>query len=105
MQASSSNFDLDFYRSSTSSGSPELILLILDPIMSLLHCEGHIWLCIGQVNAITVDSKPAHVVEYNIRGDQKVSVSYQLLGLKPTTSQDDSTMKFDWRTSSIKEHM
>src|SRR5271168_3916484 len=32
-----------------------------------------------------------------------ISISYQILGLRPADSNNDPTLKFDWRTYSIKE--
>jgi hypothetical protein len=33
-----------------------------------------------------------------------ISILYQILGLRPADSNNDPTLKFDWRTYSIKEH-
>jgi hypothetical protein len=91
--------DLD---TSDLSGSGT-VLLVSDPIASLLRCEDHVWVCIGLVNGITNDGKSVQFLDLDLLGESKVSVSYQLLGLRPTTSEDDPSMAHDWRTYSTAE--
>ncbi|PPQ83076.1 hypothetical protein CVT26_011922 [Gymnopilus dilepis] len=79
------------------------VLMVSDPIASLLRCEGHIWLCIGLVNGITNDGKSVPFLDLDLLGESKISVSYQLLGLRPSTSDDDPSMAHDWRTYSTAE--
>lgn len=79
-------------------------LVISDPIASLLKCDGRIWLCIGEVNGIKKGGKAIDCVSEDVLVDSSnVSVSYQILGMRPANSDDDPTLKFDWRTYSVKE--
>lgn len=69
------------------------------PVVSLLRCEDHIFVCIGEVNDIIRDSK--HLAELSLEtlSDPLVTISYQLLFLILTTVDDDPTKKLDWRWS------
>jgi hypothetical protein len=84
--------------------SEQLVLAISDPIASLLSSDNQIWLCIGEVNALKVDGKAAEYVPHEMLPEKVVTVSYQLLGLRPTTTLDDADMNHDWRSYTIPEH-
>lgn len=88
----------------TDVNESESNLIISDPIASLLRCDGRIWLCIGEVNGMKVDGKHVDCVDCDLLMEPTVSISYQILGLQPSDSHDDPTLKFDWRTYPIKEH-
>ncbi|PPR05743.1 hypothetical protein CVT26_008496 [Gymnopilus dilepis] len=79
------------------------VLMVSDPIASLLRCEGRIWLSIGLVNGITNDGKSVQFLNMDLLRESKISISYQLLGLRPSTSDDDASMAHDWRTYSTAE--
>jgi hypothetical protein len=57
-------------------------LAISNPIATLLHCENDLFLCVGEVNAIYIDSKCADEVPVAWLKEQKVSIGFQVLKLK-----------------------
>ncbi|KAG6819331.1 hypothetical protein H0H93_012840 [Arthromyces matolae] len=73
-------------------------LMVQDPIATLLVCEGRAWLCIGEVNNILHDSKSVESIPLEILYEGTVSISFQLLGLRAATSDDDPTLQYDWRS-------
>jgi hypothetical protein len=85
------------------NGTAESDLIISDPVASLLRCDGRVWLCIGEVNGMKVDGKPVDCINCDLLMEATVLISYQILGLRPSDSQDDPTLKSDWRTYPIKE--
>ncbi|TEB26935.1 hypothetical protein FA13DRAFT_1795184 [Coprinellus micaceus] len=78
-------------------------LLIHNPIVTILCCEGKAWLCIGEVNAIKVDGASVEEVVFGMLSEEFVSISFQVSGLRPSTSEEDTTAKLDWRTSTFPE--
>lgn len=80
------------------------VLMISDPIATLLHCDNRAWLCIGEVNGLRVDGQYAEFVPHEILPEKTVTVSYQLLGLRPATLDDDPSSLSDWRSCRIEEH-
>ena len=51
------------------------------------------------------DGKAIDWIDQDILMDSlNISISYQVLGMQPTNSNDDPTLKFDWSTYPIKEH-
>ena len=69
------------------------------PVASLVRCDGSIFLCIGEVNDIIVDSQHVEQVDVNILMEPTVSISYQLLYLVPSKEGDDPDLRHDWRWS------
>ena len=67
------------------------------PIATLVRCETHLFLCIGEVNDITVDSRHTDLVEVEYLTEPSVYISYQMLTLVPATTEDDPDLKNDWR--------
>ena len=80
------------------------MLAISDPIASLISSDNWIWLCIGEVNALKVDGKLAEYVPHEMLPEKVVTISYQLLGLRPATNLDDADMKNDRQSYTIPEH-
>ncbi|KAH6869091.1 hypothetical protein BKA70DRAFT_1414167 [Coprinopsis sp. MPI-PUGE-AT-0042] len=80
------------------------LLTVHDPIATILCSDRRIWLCVGEVNAITVDGQLADDVPCHLLKEKTVSVSFQLLGLRSTTHDDDPSSMNDWRTYNILEH-
>jgi len=85
-------------------GSEQLVLAISDPVASLLCSDNRIWLCIGEVNGLRVDGQPVDYVGHSILCESITTVSYQLMGLRPATTEDDPESKNDWRSYSMEEH-
>lgn len=74
------------------------ILAVSDSIASLLSCESKVWLSIGEVNGLRVDGKAVDFVDMMMLSESIVTVSYQLLGLRRATSDEDPSEQYDWRT-------
>jgi hypothetical protein len=69
------------------------------PIATLMRCSGQLFLCIGEVIDITVDSRHADQVTTDYLTEPSVFISYQMLFLVPATVEDDPDLKNDWRWS------
>ncbi|KAF9001173.1 hypothetical protein BDQ17DRAFT_1426738 [Cyathus striatus] len=80
------------------------VLAVTDPIGTLLHTDNKFWLCIGEVSGLRFDGQPVESISIDMLVEDTVSVSYQVLGVRPSTSDDDPELKHDWRTYSMKEH-
>ncbi|KAG6848307.1 hypothetical protein H0H93_001364, partial [Arthromyces matolae] len=88
----------------TSFGSSifgELSLMNHDPIATLAISDGRIWLCLGEVNSIKHDTQMVESISLELMAEPTVTVSFQVLGLRPATSNDDPTMQHDWRSYSL----
>lgn len=103
LKCGAENYSMHESPKATNVNESKSDLIISDPVASLLRCEGHIWLCIGEVNGMKVDGKLVDCIDCDLLMEPTVSVSYQIIGLKPSDSQDNPTLKFDWRTYPIKE--
>lgn len=79
------------------------VLVISDPIATILHSEKRFWICLGEVNEIKIDGDLEDFVPVEMLGEDTVTISYQMLGLRPATSDDDPDLKNDWRTYTIEE--
>ncbi len=91
-------------KSNTAYQSPREegeVLLITDPIATLVHSENQFWFCIGEVNGLKIDRRVIGFVSLDMLLEGTVVVSYQILGLRPATSNDDPALKHDWRTYSM----
>lgn len=69
------------------------------PIATLVQCDGRVFLCVGEVNDITVDSQHTDHVEVDYLTEPTVFVSYQLLDVIQANINDDPSLKHDWRWS------
>lgn len=80
-------------------------LVIQDPVATIVRCDGHIFLCVGEVNGIKVDTNSlcSSISLTDLAKLDNVVVSIQLLGVRPSTSDDDPTLSLDWRSYRIKE--
>ncbi len=61
------------------------MLMISDPITTLLSWESKLWLCIGEVNGLKIDGKSVDFVDFEMLAEGTVTVSYQMIGLWPAT--------------------
>jgi hypothetical protein len=104
---------IERYAQNSASISPNLdnalspdvpVLMISDPVATLLSCDNRAWLCIGEVNGLKVDGQYAEFIPHEILHEKTVAVSYQLLGLRPATLDDDPSSLSDWRSCRIKEN-
>jgi hypothetical protein len=94
---------------SSPNHSPEHLIddtekiLVSDPIATLVRVENKFWLCLGEVNGLQIDGRPVDEVSFEMLAEETVTVSYQMLGLRPATLADDPNGQHDWRTYMIAE--
>jgi hypothetical protein len=74
------------------------VLLVSDPITTILSSENKLWLCIGEVNALKFDGQSVPYLNLNTLSEETVTVSYQIVGLRPATVNEDPESVHDWRT-------
>lgn len=67
------------------------------PLATLLKCDGHIFVCVGEVIEIISDSKLYDVLPVHRLSDPTTYIQFQLLYLVPATVDDDPELKNDWR--------
>lgn len=96
------------YAMGSESKSSELasdaqLLLIHDPVVSLVWCDQRLWLALGEINGIRYDKQALDRVGHSLLGESALKLSVQLSGLRPATADDDDTNDYDWRTFSIPE--
>ncbi|KAJ7706488.1 hypothetical protein B0H16DRAFT_1826242 [Mycena metata] len=74
-------------------------LMISDVVATLVGCEGHIFLCLGEVNGIYLNSESLDSIGLDVLPEQTVHVSFQFLKLIPATTLDDPDSKHDWKSA------
>ncbi|TEB21892.1 hypothetical protein FA13DRAFT_1642094 [Coprinellus micaceus] len=77
------------------------LLLIHDPIATLVHSEQHLWLVVGEVNGIRYNGQALDRVGHHLLKESPLKVSFQVLGMRPATSEDDPSGRYDWRTYAL----
>ncbi|KAA1480082.1 hypothetical protein DENSPDRAFT_789907 [Dentipellis sp. KUC8613] len=76
-------------------------ITVSNPIASLVSCDDKIFLCLGELIGIKLNSKPVDEVPVSILSEPIVQVSYQLFSLRPTSTAEDPSQKHDWRSSHL----
>ncbi|KAF7420950.1 hypothetical protein PC9H_011469 [Pleurotus ostreatus] len=66
------------------------------PIVTLMHCDNRYFVGIGEVTDITFNGKHVQELPVNFASESSAFVSFQLLFLTPTMSDDDPTLLNDW---------
>jgi hypothetical protein len=66
------------------------------PLATVARCDGRIFLCIGEVNDITYNSKHTDQLPVSLLSESTVSISFQVLFIIPTTTEDNPDLKNDW---------
>jgi len=79
-------------------------VIISDPIASLIRVDNEFWLCLGEVNELRIDGQAINYISFEMLAEETISVSYQMLGLRPATLEDDPDEINDWRTYMVNEH-
>ena len=69
------------------------------PIATLLKCEGRLFVCIGETNDITFNSKHVDSLSVDLLSEPSAFVSFQMLYLVPATVEDSADLKHDWKWS------
>ncbi|KAJ7434946.1 hypothetical protein FB451DRAFT_1465917 [Mycena latifolia] len=98
----------DVQRYSAKSDEPSAIIesdapyiLVSEPIATLVPCEDKLFVCIGEVTDIRLDSKSVEQLSIDVLQERKVTVHFQILCLVPATTEDDPDSKHDWRSSGV----
>ncbi|KAI0258117.1 hypothetical protein BC834DRAFT_836446, partial [Gloeopeniophorella convolvens] len=74
---------------------------VTDPVASLVRCDGHVFLCLGEINNIKFNSQAVEEVLVSVLHEKAVQISYQVISLIPATDADDPSKKCDWRSSRL----
>ncbi|KAJ7581698.1 hypothetical protein C8J56DRAFT_793256 [Mycena floridula] len=96
--------DIDRFDTSTTSSTVEFdetdgpTVVVNDLVASVVRCENNLFLCLGEVVDIRVESKPESVLPISMLTEKSVMVTFQLLFLVSSTSMDDPSRRNDWRT-------
>ncbi len=73
-------------------------LIIHDPIASVLRCEDRLFVCIGKVTNIQVESHAMDQIVVEMLAEKIISVSFQLIYLVSCLKEDDPSGRYDWRS-------
>ena len=73
-------------------------LFALQPIVTIVACEGESFLCIAEVNGLFLNHQPVDKIPISVLSEKVAQVSYQGLRLEPATSSDDHDGLHDWRS-------
>ena len=76
-------------------------LFVLQPIATVVLCEGNLFLCIAEVNGLFLDHRPVDNLPLSVLSDKAAKVLYQGLCLVPASYSDDPDGKHDWRSSDL----
>jgi hypothetical protein len=91
----SSNHDSDIISHDSSFGAP--CLRIGNPIVTLVRCEGRIFLAIAQINRLHFASNSnLNQIQLHHLADSTSKVDYQILRLLPATIEDNRSQEYDW---------
>ncbi|PBK90076.1 hypothetical protein ARMGADRAFT_1032672 [Armillaria gallica] len=77
-------------------------LMLNEPMAILIRCERMIFLGIGEVINVHINSESVELVPSDLLMEDTVSVTFQLMELIPTSEEDDPSSKNDWR---MKTHL
>ncbi len=72
-------------------------LAMNSPISTLIRCENHLFLAVGEIIDMLYQGRHCQQLSPILLADPTTFVSYQLLFLVPTTSEDGSVASHDWK--------
>ncbi|KAF8264280.1 hypothetical protein EI94DRAFT_1703360 [Lactarius quietus] len=90
-----------------SSDETGALLMVNNPIASLISCEENIFLCVGEIIGIHLGSKAVDYLHLDVLLEDTVHITYQVYSLVCTYPDDDNLdsdtnlPKNDWKTSSL----
>ncbi|KAJ7927902.1 hypothetical protein B0H13DRAFT_2552011 [Mycena leptocephala] len=94
----SSAENADIAEFDSAFGAPSI--LVSEPIVTLVRSEDKLFVCIGEVTDIHVDSQSVEQLALEVFQEKPVTVSFQILRVVPATAEDDPTLKNDWVSGS-----
>ena len=77
------------------------VLLVNNPVVSLLLCDDKIFLCVGEVIGIQMGTTFIDHVSLDTLLEDSIKVTYQACSLVCTAQDEDSTHLNDWRTQEL----
>ncbi|KAH9168605.1 hypothetical protein EDB89DRAFT_1909186 [Lactarius sanguifluus] len=81
------------------------VLMVNNPIASLVSCEENIFLCIGEIIGIHLGSKSVNYLRLDALSEDTVHITYQVYSLVCTSpndnKHDDDVLKYDWKTQHL----
>ncbi|KAH9003649.1 hypothetical protein EDB86DRAFT_2826236 [Lactarius hatsudake] len=81
------------------------VLMVNNPIASLVSCEENIFLCIGEIIGIHLGSKYVDYLRLDALSEDTVHITYQVCSLVCTSpddnKHDDDALKYDWKTQHL----
>ncbi|KAJ7753176.1 hypothetical protein B0H16DRAFT_1317014, partial [Mycena metata] len=83
-------------------GSP--CILVSEPIVTLIRCEGKLFVCVGEVTDIRVNNQSVEELGLEVLQEQAVTVHFQIVRVVPSTCEDDAELKNDWRAVGLIRH-
>ena len=89
----------DIIESDSSEGLQGPTINMDFPVVTLLKCEGRLFVCIGETNDIMFDSKHVDSLSVDLLSEPSAYVSFQMLYLIPATVEDSFYLKHDWKWS------
>ncbi|KAH9013987.1 hypothetical protein EDB85DRAFT_1876665 [Lactarius pseudohatsudake] len=88
-----------------NSDELENVLMVNNPIASLVSCEENIFLCIGEIIGIHLGSKAVDYLRLDVLLEDTVHITYQVYGLVCTSpdddKHDDNEHKYEWKTQNL----
>ncbi|KAK7016164.1 hypothetical protein R3P38DRAFT_2543037 [Favolaschia claudopus] len=79
-------------------GAPSI--LISEPIVTLVRFDDKLFVCVGEVTDIFVDSQSVDQVALDTLLERATTISFQILRLAAATIEDDPSLKHDWVSGS-----
>ncbi|KAJ6541961.1 hypothetical protein B0H10DRAFT_2244898 [Mycena sp. CBHHK59/15] len=86
---------------STLIESDSPYLLVSEPIATLVRCEEKLFVCIGEVTDMRLDSKSNDQLSLDVLQERNIAVHFHILQLIPATTEDDPDSKHDWRSTGV----
>ncbi|KAH9040244.1 hypothetical protein EDB84DRAFT_1647330 [Lactarius hengduanensis] len=88
-----------------TSDELENVLMVNNPIASLVSCEENIFLCIGEIVGIHLGSKAVDYLRLDVLLEDTVHITYQVYSLVCTSpdddKHDDNEHKYEWKTQNL----
>ncbi|KAF6751588.1 hypothetical protein DFP72DRAFT_1135958 [Ephemerocybe angulata] len=85
----------------TEYGSDTRLLLIHDPIATLIYSDSRLWLAVGEVNGIKFAGKAIDRIGHSLLKEKAAKISFQLVGLQQVSVDDARVGSDDWRTYKV----
>ncbi|KAK7007633.1 hypothetical protein R3P38DRAFT_2553314 [Favolaschia claudopus] len=95
----SSTGNSDITEFDSEFGAPTI--LISEPIVTLVRSDDKLFLCVGEVTDIFVDSQSVEQITVEDLSEKATTISFQILRLAAATTEDDPSLKNDWISGTV----